>query len=322
MGIYKRKSEGLSTDIVCLFSKKNLIKLTNSRLHYKHASLTSSLSDDQSTTDSTGVTGYYLLSSLAELTPSEITDFTSSCLDCNWFAVKSLGSEETLDELKEVRIQAARLVRSDQTLALLCLDPALKAGEYSGLSSHGWNPGPVTGQVGPQDFITIMICDSITLETIEEEVKLERGRNTGRSENLGQGDKPRRNIGCAGDHATAAEVEEIGWAGLMPDSEERVLKNWFSITQSQSQQLPAVTAAAALLHSFDPDLILETADRQVAEIRRFWRTSSQRQCAIQPEAVWFLQPNQHNKQRSRKWSQKCRNCSLKRTCSFENRGYM
>ena len=318
MAIYKRKSEGLSTDIVCFISTNNLIKLANFGDPHTltSRSLTPSLYDDTITTDSVGVTGLYLLSSLAGLNPLVITGFTISCSDCNWFAVKSLGSEETLDELEEVRIQAAGTVH---VLQPLCPDPPLKAGEYSGLSRQVRLHRLVTWQAGPQDFMIMIV-----VKTLKENVKLERGRDTrrGKRETFGQGNKPGRNIRCGADHATVAEVEEIGWAGLVPNSKDGGLKNWFSITQSQSQELPAVAAAAAVLHSFDPDLILETADRQVAESRRFWRTSSQCQCALQPEAVLFLQTNQHNQQRSRKLEQKCRYYWLKKTCSFKNRRYM
>ena len=107
--------------------------------------------------------------------------------------MKSQGSEETLDELKEVLILLS--IRVSTTLT--CHTASLEAGEYSGLSGHRWTCREfVAGQAGPQGRRS---------DTLRNTVEILRRILSSREGGTYGGSKESPSV-----HAGTSEVEKVG----------------------------------------------------------------------------------------------------------------
>ena len=251
--------------------KKSLTTtLIQSQREHTH---TSSLEDSHEKTDIGSVTGSILFQTRAGiLPPLVLTKIISHCSGCNWFAVKSQGSEQLLDELVEILIQGITRVQG----ALMICPNSQKAGEYHGLFGNHWDTRmTVAGQVGPQESLCLVIGG---VETTENSVELST-RGTHRHivfESLIEANKARRRVITDIGMRKMAEVILVSRGG--PVSEDITLGNWFSITKVETL-LPASAgpAARSLLHRSDAVVISNAATGQVDNFAAFWRADSNHQ---------------------------------------------
>ena len=255
-----------------LTSVKKSFTSSHTQSHREHTH-TSIQEDGHEETDIGSVTGSILFQTRAGiLPPLVLTKIISHCSGCNWFAVKSQGSEQLLDELVEILIQGITRVQG----ALMICPNSQKAGEYHGLSGNHWITRMiVAGQVGPQESLCLVIG---IVEVAEDSVEPST-RGTNRhimSGSLIKANKAGRRVITNIGMRKMAEIHQVSRGGPVP--EDKTLGNWFSITEVETL-LPASAgpAARSLLHRFDAVVISNAATGQVDNFAAFWRASTNHQ---------------------------------------------